>query len=140
MDEIDKIRAAAANGLTKQETAALIGHTLSKEEATEFDRTKAFIKLKSRKEQEREQEQELEQLSAQVSRGIKQNMTAHSLPPIEQRYTKDQVRDCIHNHFGIMTAICNELDCSFYALTKYVRKNGLEGDVSEARRSITEIA
>lgn len=79
-------------------------------------------------------------MSAQVSRGIKQNMTAHSVPPIEQRYTKDQVRDCIHDHFGIMTAICNELDCSFYALTKYVRKNGLEGDVSEARRSITEIA
>lgn len=54
MEEIDKIRTAAANGLTKQETAALIGHTLSKEELTEFDKTRAFIKLKARKEQEQE--------------------------------------------------------------------------------------
>ena len=67
-------------------------------------------------------------------------MTSRGVPPIEQRYTKDEVVECIHRHFGIFTAICNELDCSFYALTKYIRKNGLDGDVSEARKTITEVA
>jgi len=79
-------------------------------------------------------------LSAQTTNGVKFKMTSRGVPPIEQRYTKDDVVECIHRHFGIFTAICNELDCSFYALTKYIRKNGLENDVSEARKTITEVA
>lgn len=79
-------------------------------------------------------------MSAQTTNGVKFKMTSRGVPPIEQRYTKDDVVECIHRHFGIFTAICNELDCSFYALSKYIRKNGLENDVSEARKTITEVA
>ena len=75
-----------------------------------------------------------------MKNGVGYSMTSHKVPPIDQRYTKDEVVECIHRHFGIFTAICNELDCSFYALTKYIRKNELEADVSEARKTITEVA
>lgn len=79
-------------------------------------------------------------MSAQTTNGVKFKMTSRGVPPIEQRYTKDDVVECIHRHFGIFTAICNELDCSFYALSKYIRKNELETHVSEARKTITEVA
>lgn len=49
-EELDKVRAAAASGLTKTEVSALLGRTLSQEEATEFDKTKALVKLKAKQE------------------------------------------------------------------------------------------
>lgn len=54
MEDLNKIRVAAANGLTKQETSALVGHALTSEELVEFNKTKAYLKLKQRKDQEDE--------------------------------------------------------------------------------------
>lgn len=83
----------------------------------------------------------LEQIQKQSKNGVQSSMTRPTkAPSIESRYTVEQVRDCIHRHFGIFTAICNELDCTFYALTKYARKNKLEGDINEARGTLMEVA
>lgn len=83
----------------------------------------------------------LEQIQKQSKNGVQSSMTRPTkAPSIESRYTVEQVRDCIHRHFGIFTAICNELDCTFYALTKYARKNKLEGDITEARGTLMEVA
>ena len=43
---LDKIRAAASNGLTKQEAAALIGAKLTEEQLIEYNKVKGLMKLK----------------------------------------------------------------------------------------------
>jgi hypothetical protein len=54
MSESDDIKAAAANGLSKSETAALLGRQLTAEEIQIYNKTKAYFKLKVKKEKEEE--------------------------------------------------------------------------------------
>lgn len=107
-EELDKVRAAAATGLTKAEVAALLGRTLSQEEATEFDKTKALVKLKAKQEAAKKQPATLPAANVGIT-----NKLQPKLPPLDQRYTREQLAECIERQYGIVTAICNELDCTY---------------------------
>lgn len=41
------------------------------------------------------------------------NKLQPKLPPLDKRYTREQLEDCIERQYGIVTAICNELDCTY---------------------------
>ena len=45
------------------------------------------------------------------------------LPALQQRYSKDQIIEVIQKNYGVLTAICNELDCTYSQFYKYVNKN-----------------
>lgn len=49
--DLEKITTSAANGLSLVETEAIVGHKLSSEEKTAFNKTKAAIKLKKRQDE-----------------------------------------------------------------------------------------
>lgn len=51
MLDSSKIQTAAANGLSLPETSALLGHKLTEEEKTLFNKTRAAMKLKSKAKQ-----------------------------------------------------------------------------------------
>lgn len=48
------------------------------------------------------------------------------LPPVAQRYTEDQLKDKIEKHFGIVTSICNDIDCTFSQFYRAVKHYKLE--------------
>lgn len=63
------------------------------------------------------------------------------MPPVEKRYSEDDVRDAIHKNFGIFTAVCNDLDCTFLQLRRYlVEHPTLSADMAEARNTIIDVA
>ena len=108
-DTLDKIRAAASNGLTRQETAALIGTKLTEEQLVEYDRVKGIMKLKN-KQEEREAE------ARKKEQGISKLKEIYHKPavldPIPKRYTKEQFIAEIEANYGIVTLLCAKLDCT----------------------------
>ena len=118
-DTLDKIRAAASNGLTRQETAALIGTKLTEEQLIEYDRVKGIMKLKN-KQEEREAE------ARKKEQGISKLKEIYHKPavldPIPKRYTKEQFTTEIEANYGIVTLLCAKLDCTakqFYKAIDY---------------------
>lgn len=55
---------------------------------------------------------------------------------MKDRYTKEQVEDCIERHLGVVTSICNDLDCTYSQFYKAVKHYGLDGKIAEARKAI----
>ena len=108
-DTLDKIRAAASNGLTKQETAALIGTKLTEEQLVEYDKVRGIMKLKN-KQEEREAE------ARKKEQGISKLKEIYHKPavldPIPKRYTKEQFTSEIEANYGIVTLLCAKLDCT----------------------------
>lgn len=133
---LDKIRISAASGLSKAEVEALVGHQLTSEEATEFDKTKALIKLKA-KQEEAAKKQPVALPAASV--GIT-NKLQPKLPPLDKRYTREQLEDCIERQYGIVTAICNELDCTYSQFYKVVKKLQLQTELAAAKKNLVSIA
>ena len=135
-EELDKVRVAAASGLTKTEMSALLGRTLSQEEATEFDKTKALVKLKAKQEEAaKKQPTALPAAGAGIS-----NKMQPKLPPLDQRYSREQLEECIERQYGIVTAICNELDCTYSQFYKAVKKLQLQTELAAAKKNLCSMA
>lgn len=62
------------------------------------------------------------------------------LPPVAQRYTEDQLKDKIEKHFGIVTSICNELDCTFSQFYRAVKHYKLESWLQESKKNLISMA
>lgn len=62
------------------------------------------------------------------------------LPPVARRYTEDQLKDKIEKHFGIVTSICNDLDCTFSQFYRAVKHYGLESCLQESKRNLISMA
>lgn len=73
MEDLDTIRACAANGLSSKETEAVLGRPLSDNDTREYNRTKAFLKLKNKKESDKSDETLPKKF---VLGGVKPRMTA----------------------------------------------------------------
>lgn len=101
MDEIDTIKASAANGLTKVETEALVGHKLTDDQKTVYNKTKAVLKLK-----EKSKGKEVPMQVEETQR----------MPSLKERYTKAQVKEAIERCNGRWAAICAALNCSYSQL------------------------
>lgn len=55
---------------------------------------------------------------------------------MKDRYTKEQLEECIDRHLGVVTSICNDLDCTYSQFYKAVKHYGLDGKIAEARKAI----
>lgn len=48
------------------------------------------------------------------------------LPPLWERYTKEEFMSVVEHNVGITTAVCNQLDCTFTQYWNAVKKWGLQ--------------
>lgn len=106
--DIEKIKASAANGLTKTETEAILGRKLTNDERIDFERVKAAMKLKAR----REKDAIIRRENANKP-GAVNPKSASLRPSVASRYTEDQVRVVVEKTHGLTNSICASLDCSY---------------------------
>ena len=134
LDTIPQIRAAVMNGLSRPEIEGLLDRKLVEEEVREFNKTKAVIKLRDI---DKNKQNQASKSTMQV--GITNNLTP-KLPPLEKRYTKKQIQDCIEKHYGVVTRICNELDCTYTQFYKTIKQLNLQEYLTEAKKNLVSLA
>lgn len=109
-ETLPQIRAAVMTGLSRPEIEGLLGRRLESDEVMEFNKTKAVLKLREADKEKREEQQA--KPPALLQEGITPNLRP-KLPPLKERYAKEQIEACIEKHYGVVTRICNELDCTY---------------------------
>lgn len=62
------------------------------------------------------------------------------LPALHKRISKKDFVQCIEQNFGLTTAICNKLDCSYTQYWYAVKKWGLDEFVKEQRKNLVSVA
>lgn len=62
------------------------------------------------------------------------------LPAVASRYTEDQLKEVIDKHFGVVTSIVNDIDCTYPQFYKAIKKYNLQGYLQEAKRNIISLA
>ena len=62
------------------------------------------------------------------------------LPSLEKRYTKEEVEKVIEENYGILTIICDLLDCTAKQFYNAVDKWGLRDHLKEAKQSLVGVA
>ena len=134
LDTIPQIRAAVMNGLSRPEIEGLLDRKLVEEEVREFNKTKAVIKLRDIDKNKQNQANK-----NTIQSGITNNLTP-KLPPLEKRYTKEQIQECIEKHYGVVTRICNELDCTYTQFYKTIKQLNLQEYLTEAKKNLVSLA
>ena len=134
LDTIPQIRAAVMNGLSRPEIEGLLDRKLVEEEIREFNKTKAVIKLRDIDKNKQNQANK-----NTIQSGITNNLTP-KLPPLEKRYTKKQIQECIEKHYGVVTRICNELDCTYTQFYKTIKQLNLQEYLTEAKKNLVSLA
>lgn len=115
--DIDKLKAAAANGLSLAETEAVLGHTLDKDEKKEWNKARAFVKLKAREDKK---------ALAKPKRGSlgKPNVQGDKLAPrLGLRYKEEDIASVIEQTHGLTSSICMALDCTYQQWYVYLRRH-----------------
>ena len=62
------------------------------------------------------------------------------LPSLEKRYTKEEVEKVIEENYGILTIICDLLDCTAKQFYNAVDKWGLRDHLKEAKTNLVSVA
>lgn len=62
------------------------------------------------------------------------------LPSLEKRYTKEEVEKVIENNYGIVTIICDLLDCTAKQFYNAVDKFGLRDHLKESKNNLVSVA
>lgn len=135
----DKIRAAVLAGLNQKETEAMLGHTLSEDEVNEYIKTKAQLKVKTALDKQKAAQQPQQKTTSLVSVGIT-NSLKPKLPALKDRYTREQIESCIETHYGIVTRICNELDCTYSQFYKAVKDMDLQTVLADSKKNLVSLA
>ena len=136
-ETLPQIRAAVMNGLSRPEIEGLLSRKLEPDEVMEFNKTKAVLKLREADKAKQEEQQEKPQTILEV--GITPNLKP-KLPPLKDRYTKEQIEMCIEKHYGVVTRICNELDCTYSQFYKAVKSFGLDQTLVDAKKNLVSLA
>ena len=136
-EDLDKIKGAVAAGLSQKEAEALLGRALTEDEANEFVKIKAQFKIKAAidKQKPASRQPALQLVSAGITPNLKPK-----LPPLKDRYTKEQIETCIEKHYGVVTRICNELDCTYSQFYKAVKSFGLDQMLADAKKNLVSLA
>jgi len=123
-DEIDKIRASTANGLTRPEIEAFLGRKMTTEEVDVYNKTKALLKLQKQKEKKEKEEAKsiLKQPTTKKLEVVHVGQkNPQQLPPLSKRYTNEQIEDVIVRAHGLTSSICAALDCTTQQFYVYLR-------------------
>lgn len=134
LDTEPQIQAAVMNGLNKAEIEALLDRPFVDEEVQVYNKTRAIVKL-----QKAQDQQKLPEPMPLARVGITNNL-APKLPPVHERYTKEQVAEVIERQYGVVTSICNELDCTYSQFYKAVKQLGLQDKLSNAKKNLCSMA
>lgn len=62
------------------------------------------------------------------------------LPSLEKRYTKEEVEKVIENNYGIVTIICDLLDCTAKQFYNAVDKWELRDSLKDAKNNLVSVA
>ena len=62
------------------------------------------------------------------------------LPPLQQRFTKEELQNIIEENYGVVTVLCNLLDCTFAQFYKAVDKYNLRDCLAESKSRLVSLA
>lgn len=131
MDELKRIQAAAANGLSKAEVEGLLDRKLTEAEAREFNKTKAILKLKEK--------DEANQKAKKTSVVDTPKQEAYSTTPAS--IPKSRFRTAIWQSFGNMCALSRILKVNHSSLRNYLSTHDdLRELMDEARAHLIDQA
>lgn len=128
---LDKIRASASNGLTKQETEAIIGQKMTDDQLLEFNKVKGIIKIKAKQDEKKDQElAKLKQIYKKPA----------ALEPVVKRYKKEDFMAEIEANYGIITLLCAKLDCTARQFYNAVDEWKLRDYLKECKQKLVGLA
>lgn len=70
---------------------------------------------------------------------FKNNMTA-VMPPVYDRYSKEELEEIIIKNYGIITVICSLVDCTYKQLYVAIDKYELRDVLAESKQQLVSIA
>lgn len=62
------------------------------------------------------------------------------LPAVYKRFSKEQLQQIIEENYGVVTILCNVLDCNFSQFYKAVDKYNLRDCLTSAKKNLVGIA
>lgn len=62
------------------------------------------------------------------------------LPPLWKRYSKAEISASIEKNYGIITLICNTLDCSYSQFYSCIKKYNLEEFLKQQKQNLVSMA
>ena len=71
--------------------------------------------------------------------GFKNNLTP-VLPPLQQRFTKEELQTIIEENYGVVTVLCNVLDCTYAQFYKAITHYNLRECLANAKKNLVGLA
>ena len=71
--------------------------------------------------------------------GFKNNLKP-VLPPLQQRFTKEELQTIIEQNYGVVTVLCNVLDCNFSQFYKAIDYFKLRDFLAESKKRLVGLA
>lgn len=134
---LDKIRASASNGLTKQETEAIIGQKMTDDQLLEFNKVKGIIKIKAKQDEKKAEDEKKDQELAKLKQIYKKPA---ALEPVVKRYKKEDFMAEIEANYGIITLLCAKLDCTARQFYNAVDEWKLRDYLKECKQKLVGLA
>lgn len=62
------------------------------------------------------------------------------LPPLQQRFTKEELQNIIEENYGVVTVLCNVLDCTYAQFYKAITHYNLRDCLANAKKNLVSLA
>ena len=62
------------------------------------------------------------------------------LPAVHKRFTQEELQTIIEENYGVVTILCNVLDCTFAQFYKAVDKYNLRECLANAKKNLVSLA
>lgn len=62
------------------------------------------------------------------------------LPPVQQRFTKEELQTIIEENYGVVTVLCNVLDCTYAQFYKALDHYNLRECLANAKKNLVSLA
>lgn len=62
------------------------------------------------------------------------------MPPLQQRFTKEELQTIIEENYGVVTVLCNLLDCTYAQLYRAIDHYGLRDFLAESKKRLVSLA
>lgn len=62
------------------------------------------------------------------------------LPPLQQRFTKEELQNIIEENYGVVTVLCNILDCTYAQFYKAITHYNLRDCLANAKKNLVGLA
>ena len=62
------------------------------------------------------------------------------LPPLQQRFTKEELQNIIEENYGVVTIACNLLDCTYAQFYRAVDHYNLRDCLTNAKKNLVSLA